>query len=172
MKKFLRRLSSAVLNILLTISAIIFVILLIGYIQVRAFDKEYPSMIGYTAFQVASGSMLNTIHVDDIVIVNLKNEKDIFNEQDIIVFKQDDNIITHRIVKIDSNGEITTKGDANNTEDEPITEDKIIGKVVKIIPNIAIWKRVLTSPEILFLIILTIIIWGIGIMMISKDEKE
>ena len=104
--------------------------------------------------------------------VNLKNEKDIFNEQDIIVFKQDDNIITHRIVKIDSNGEITTKGDANNTEDEPITEDKIIGKVVKIIPNIAIWKRVLTSPEILFLIILTIIIWGIGIMMISKDEKE
>ena len=39
MKKFLRRLSSAVLNILLTISAIIFVILLIGNIQFRAFDK-------------------------------------------------------------------------------------------------------------------------------------
>ena len=70
---------------------------------------------------------------------------------------------------------IITKGDANNTTDNPITRSEVIGKVIKIIPNIAIWKKVFTSPKVIISVITTIIFFGIAFSFKEKNqckEKE
>ena len=54
-------------------------------------------MFGYTALEVVTGSMSGTIEIGDLVIVELT--KDI-NVGDIIVYGQDDNLITHRVIEI------------------------------------------------------------------------
>ena len=66
--------------------------------------------------------------------------------------------------------EIITKGDANNSEDKPIKEEQILGKVVKIIPKVGIWKDILLSPEILILIVILIIL--IGFLISRKTTTE
>ena len=90
--------------------------------------------------------------INDIIIVKLTND---VHENDIITYKSDDNFVTHRVIKEDEN-QIITKGDANNTEDEPITKDDVVGKVIFIVP-IAMIISILSMPEVIIAIIITII---------------
>jgi len=171
MKKIIKILGNIVLNTVLIISILVLILLAGSYVQIQFLNKDYPNIFQYTAFQVASGSMLDTIKVDDIVIVKIDNDIKNINTGDIIVFKQDNAIITHRVIEINDE-EIITKGDANNTNDEPITKDSVIGRVIKIIPNIAIWKKVLTSPEILLLIFGTMALWVASFYIFKKKEND
>ena len=116
--------------------------------------------MGYAFFEVATGSMSGTIEIGDVVIVRVTKDVE---ENDIIVFKEEDNYITHRLIKKQDN-KIITKGDANNSQDKPIEETQIFGKVEKIIPKVGIWKKVLFSREVLllgliFITIVFILIW-------------
>lgn len=171
MKKVLKNFFSVLLNILIILSILIVFILIYNYIQTKIMKKDYTSLCGYTAFRVISGSMSNAINIGDIVIVKTNQPKENLKQDDIIVFKQENNIITHRIIKITEN-EIVTKGDANNTEDKPISKEQVIGKIVKIVPNIEIWKKVLTSPEVFISVITTIILFGIAISYKEDNNKE
>ena len=164
---------SKILNVLLTIILLALAILIYNYVQITVLKKDYTNIFGYTAFQVVSGSMEETIKVGDIIIAKLKYNQPL-KHGDIIVFKQDENIITHRIIEM-GDGKIITKGDANNTTDNPITRSEVIGKVIKIIPNIAIWKKVFTSPKVIISVITTIIFFGIAFSFKEKNqckEKE
>lgn len=97
-------------------------------VHINKVPKE--EVFNYTVFVVSTGSMENTINVNDVILVEItKNVK----EKDIIAFKQDNGLIVHRIISINDEG-IITKGDANNHEDEPINLEQIIGKVIKVIP--------------------------------------
>ena len=137
-------------------------------IQVKVLNKGYANIFGYTFFEVATGSMSGTIEIGDIVIVQLT--KDI-NENDIIVYQKDNSFITHRLIhKQDEN--LTTKGDANNVQDEGITIDSVIGKVIKIIPQISVWKRILSNPIIIAMIILIIITVGFAVSYTDKEKVE
>lgn len=171
--KFIYKFASIVLNILLFVSAIIFIILMYNYFETKILKKDYCNIFGYTAFKVVSGSMSDTINVGDIVIVKIKDEQEQFAENDIIVFKQDDYIITHRIISIEQN-KITTKGDANNTEDKTINKEQIIGKVTNVITSFETWKKVFASPEVFISIIVTIILFALAFMVEdnSKDSKD
>ena len=77
-------------------------------------------------YKVQTGSMEDGIHVGDYIIVLKHGE---YKENDIVTFKKDNILITHRIVK-DCGDRVVTKGDANNTEDEGISKDSIVGKVI------------------------------------------
>ena len=66
---------------------------------------------------------------------------------------------------------ITTKGDANNTEDNPITIDKVLGKVTYVIENIGIIRKVITSPAVLISITITLILLGIIVIYKPKEQK-
>ena len=137
-------------------------------IQVKVLNKGYANIFGYTFFEVATGSMSGTIEIGDIVIVQLT--KDI-NENDIIVYQKDNSFITHRLIhKQDEN--LITKGDANNVQDEGITIDSVIGKVIKIIPQISVWKRILSNPIIIAMIILIIITVGFAVSYTDKEKVE
>ena len=165
-KKYIIKIAEIILNILLII---VFAILIIGSyysIQINVFHNDYANLFGYTFFEVATGSMYPTIEVGDIVIVNIT--KDV-KENDIIVYKDEENFITHRIVKKTSE-EIITKGDANNTEDAPINENAILGKVVNKIPHLGTIRKVILSPKVIGLIVMLIFIVIIGHIYISKQN--
>ena len=157
-----------ILNILITVVVVITIIGLYYMGQVKILNKDYANIFGYTFFEVATGSMANTINIGDIVVVKV-NEA--FKENDIIVYKEENSFITHRVIKIDGQN-LITRGDANNSEDKPIKSDQILGKVIYVIPKIGIWRKVLASPEILGMIIIFIILLGVVLMLTSKTEKE
>ena len=157
-----------ILNILITVVVVITIIGLYYMAQVKILNKDYANIFGYTFFEVATGSMANTINIGDIVVVKV-NEA--FKENDIIVYKEENSFITHRVIKIDGQ-DLITRGDANNSEDKPIKSDQILGKVIYVVPKIGIWRKVLESPEILGMIIIFIILLGVVLMLTSKTEKE
>ncbi len=102
------------------------IILLLSILLVNTLSMFNISVFGIHWFKVGSGSMEPTLKVNDIILIKKENEYFI---NDIITFKDNDEIITHRIIDINDK-EITTKGDANNKEDKPITKDMIIGKII------------------------------------------
>ena len=132
---------------------IIIVLLLYGIIQNKIENKNYINLFGYTFLEVVTGSMSGTIEVGDGIIVKLTSD---IKENDIIVYKKADNLITHRLIKIEED-RLITKGDANNVPDEPITKDMIIGKVIFIIPQIHFWKKVIMIFSIILICMLVII---------------
>lgn len=159
---------SFILNVLLTIITIVIIIGTYYMYQVKIQKKDYANLFGYSLFEVATGSMSPTIEVGDVVITKLTKE---VNENDIIVYMDGKNIITHRLIEKNGN-KIITRGDANNSEDKPIEEKMIIGEVVKIIPQLGTWQQILSSPEILVLIIILILILSVIYAYTSKSEEK
>lgn len=163
-----------ILNILIAILLIIVLLVIYSNIQVKLLKKDYFNVFGYTVFQVATGSMSGTIEIKDIVIVKVINEiqQKELNVDDIIVFRQEGNIITHRIIKTDGYN-IITKGDANNAEDNPITVKDVVGEVVKTVPNIGVWEKVFTTPKVYISIIITIILFIVTFSYnVNKEEAD
>ena len=103
------------------------VLCILAFISTVVLHKDYVNIGGYTFFIVASGSMSGTVDVNDMVIVKITDDF------------HDGYFVTHRIISINKD-QIITKGDSNNTEDDPIGRDKIIGKVVAIFPFMAIFE--------------------------------
>ena len=48
----------------------------------------------------------------------------------------------------------------------------VIGQVIKIIPQIGIWRKVILTPEIIGLIFMLVIILGITFAYTSKTEEK
>lgn len=141
MKKF----GKIFFNILFVLIIIVTVIFIISFFIMKKNNNKYINIFGYTIMQVATGSMSNTLNIDDIVIVKITKE---VNENDIITYEDNNSLITHRIIQ--KNGKkIITKGDANNSQDKPITKEDIVGKVIYIIPKVGIWKKVLVTPQVI-----------------------
>ena len=157
-----------ILNVLLGIITVVIIIGAYYMYQVKIQKKDYANLFGYSLFEVATGSMKPTIQIGDVVIVKIT--KDV-NENDIIVYIDGDDIIIHRLVEKNENN-IVTRGDANNSEDKPIQENMIIGQVIKIVPQLGTWQNILSSPEVLALIIVLIIILSIIYIYTSKSEEE
>ena len=104
-----------ILNILLFIVSILIIIGVYYVVQIKVFQNDYANLFGYTFFEVATGSMSNTIEIGDVVVVKITKE---VNKNEIIVYKDEDNFVTHRLVEKDGD-KLVAKGDANNSEDKP-----------------------------------------------------
>ena len=159
--RHLKRLSTA-LSILI---GAILLLSVYAWTQVNLMHEEYASIFGYSVFDVVTGSMSGTIEIDDYVVVKRTNDIEL---NDIITFKYGDVLITHRVVQI-AGDKLITKGDVNNSEDYAITMDKVIGKVVKVLPRAGIWKDVLTRPPVLACIFITLICFA---FFFSFEEKK
>ena len=172
-KKVINKISTIILNILLVIVSILIIIGLYYLVQIKVLNNSYANIFGYTFFEVATGSMSNTIEIGDVVIVKITKE---VQENEIIVYSEDNNFITHRLITKDENGKFITKGDANNSEDKPIEDTQILGKVIYIIPKIGILKRAILSPQVLILILTLIILLGMALKLTTnkgaKDEQK
>lgn len=163
LKKGVKILSNIITVILLLILAVI----IYGRLSIMFTNNSYPNYFGYTMFEVSSGSMEPALSVNDIVVVKIGNDNLV--KDDIITYINDKNeIITHRIVIVNSDT-ITVMGDANNTYDTPINRDQVVGKVIKIYPELGVWQKVITEPKILIVLFITLLAFDFAI---SYDGKE
>ena len=105
----------------------------------KILQNKYVNFFGYTYFQVATGSMRDYIKEGDVVIVKINSD---YAEGDVITYISGNDFVTHRVVE-KSDDFVITKGDNNNTNDNPIDKSLILGKVTKIIPNVKTIKQVL-----------------------------
>ena len=158
------KLSKIIVNLIIFVLSIIAIIAIFGVVQINLQDKDYVNIFGYSVLSTETGSMAPTIEKGDIVIIKIGDE---IRENDIITYKKNNVLITHRIMNIDGDT-IIAIGDYNNTEDEPITKSQVIGKTVFIVHNVEIWKKVFTDMHVIIPVVITIILF---ILMISYKEK-
>ena len=120
-----------------------------------------PNILGVKTFNIVSGSMEPEISVDDIVVVRNMPKEEI-NKNDIITFKIDGEVITHRIIEIEEyegNLTYTTKGDSNEVTDiEKIEYNQIEGKYIGKIPKAGKILNFLKNKVVFAFIILILII--------------
>lgn len=164
--KILKIIKNIIINLIIIMLVIIAMAAIWTSIQLNVQNKEYINIFGYSMFSTATGSMSPTIKIGDIVFVKIGEDA---KEEDIITYKKDNEFITHRIIKIDGES-IIAKGDNNNTEDEEITKDAIIGKVVFTINNVEVWKKVFSEKSVIIPIVITVILLVILVSYKEKDE--
>ena len=162
--KILKTFEKIVINLIIIILSIIAIIVICGFVQLNVQKKEYLNLFGYSVFSTETGSMSPTLEKGDIVIIKIGDE---IREKDIITYKKENVFITHRIEQMNDDF-IIAKGDNNNTEDEPIKKDEVIGKVIFIINNVEIWKKVFTDINVIIPIFITVILF---VLLVSYKEK-
>ena len=108
--------------------------------------------------------MSPTITTNDLIIVKITKNVDV---DDVITFEEGDILVTHRVVTKNGQGFIT-KGDANNEKDKQITSEQIVGKVVRVLPNVGTWVKVFTTPKIVFLVCFTLFMFSLAFSYTGK----
>lgn len=165
--KVFKKIISIIMNIFTFIITLLVLFLLYKTILVKIYHKDYVSTFGYSIFEIVTGSMEPTLSINDYIIV--KNTDNI-SEGDIITYKEENTFITHRIIKINGD-EIITQGDANNSTDKKISKSMIIGKVVKVLPNLGVIKSILLTPKIIISICIFILLLNLCLSY-KPEEKE
>ena len=131
----------------------------------RLAGDAVPMPFGIGSAVVLSGSMEPEISVGDLLIIS---RQDAYQVRDIVVYQSGRIAVTHRIVSI-SGDEVITRGDANNAEDEPISLERIKGKVVMIIPCVGYLVNIIKTPLGTFSII------ALAVLLLARSfrvEKE
>lgn len=169
MKKVVKKAVKITLDLLTyAIFALLLFVAVIKFDTILKKDNKYVSLLGYSIFNVATGSMSPAINQDDIILV--KSHKDYYID-DIITYKKGDDFITHRIIDINENG-FVTKGDGNNAIDGTIKKEIVIGKVVKIFVRAGIWQKILTTPSVVVMIFVTLLLFDLAFSYKGKEEKK
>ena len=163
--RIVSRIFKIVFRVLAIIVGIFLLLSIDAWMQVNLFRKNYASIFGYSVFNVVTGSMSGTIEINDYVIV--KNTEDV-QINDIVTFMSEGELITHRLVQI-SGGNYITRGDANTADDYSISKKDIVGKVVLVLPKAGIWKNVISEPQVLLAIFVTLILFT---LVFSTEERK
>ena len=108
---------------------------------------KMPMPFGYGMSVVLSGSMESRLSVDDLVIIKATDN---YKVNDIVLFQDGNSLVIHRIIEIDGDT-VTTKGDANNTADEPINKSQIKGVLVYDIAGLGAVVNILKQPVSVFI---------------------
>ena len=131
--------------------------------------EQLPMPFGYGAAVVLSGSMEPELSVDDLVVIK---ETDDIAENDVIVYQSGNSLVIHRVIEINGD-EIVTKGDANNTIDDPITLSAVKGKLLFAIPFIGIITHITRSPiAVICIILLALLLMELSYSREKSKEDE
>ena len=147
------------------------IILLINGINIYnlvVLKKQISLICGYGSAVILTGSMEPHINVGDLIIIHAQKTYEL---DDIVTYSGNTQSVTHRIVEETTSGYIT-KGDANGTSDGEIAKDRIIGKVIKIIPNGGKVISFLQNPIYLVILFLCLFIVERTITFINKKLEE
>jgi signal peptidase I len=129
-------------------------ILALLVISVGAAGLVYIQASGSKLMSVQSGSMVPSFSRGDLVAVKKVPVAEL-KLGDVITFANPKNTkqtITHRIVKHEK-GLLQTKGDANPSEDQPISSSYIVGRVDHVVPFLGYGIDLVKQPIGLILII-------------------
>ena len=156
--------------------SITFTMLLIAFIVILAVSHRFKVVM------VVTGSMEPSIMTNSLSILDKCSIDDI-KTNDIVMYRSRHGYsVTHRVVKIARDGdkvELYTKGDNNRHIDRhPVTEDNLIGKVVKTHNGIAKYisvdmkvNSILDFGTVVVLICVMTFILGIEVILITKGIR-
>jgi signal peptidase I, archaeal type len=123
---------------------------------------------GYFCAIVSSGSMEPTISVNDLLLLQ---GSDVYQAEDIITYVSAQGaMVTHRIKECSAHGYVT-QGDANNIPDEKISKQRILGRVVFVLPGFgSIIDGITSSVGIASLGCISLLVWLL--QRIGRNQNE
>ncbi|MDJ0323775.1 signal peptidase I [Cryobacterium sp. PH31-AA6] len=139
MNKKVRRLVTAVIAVMLILAPVALLV---------------SGVLPYRAYVVQTGSMSPTVPPASLVIV----EVDKYQVGQVITFRKQDELVTHRLVSVNADGTLTTKGDANTSADPstPVPAD-VIGGVIYAPRGLGFWVMYFHNP----LTIASLVLWAV-----------
>lgn len=162
----MRRVMSKVNQIIL-----IFLVLVLLFVCYTKYIKREPivKLYGYAILIVLTDSMEPTIKGNELILI--KEEEDYFFN-DIITYRDFDNVlITHRMIEKDIY-HFVAKGDANVVPDEKKSLQNIEGKVVFHSEKLGIFVLYYLKFLILIYVILLVAMYGIKSVMKGKENEK
>lgn len=118
-------------------------------------DRQNATVFGFSSAVVLSGSMADAIQPNDLIITKSQKTYEI---GDIIMFESGSATVTHRIIDRNAEGYIT-RGDANQTADEtPVPPEKVIGRVIAVIPKIGRVISFFATPLGMLILVLALLL--------------
>ena len=163
--------------------SIIFLAIVLGAIAVFWFGIKMYLRTEYPLLAVASGSMVPTLQVGDLIVVQGGLEVEDLTAAsetgDIIVFRKPgnpDELIVHRAVEVRSAGDdlsVVTRGDHNSGVDPwQIYDSHLVGKVVSSIPLVGHIPLFVHSTQGMVLIVVLIgVLIVLEFIIPSKKSK-
>lgn len=169
--------------------ALIVVSLFVLLTVVMTPSGQVPRVFGFSILRVTTGSMEPAIPVNAMLLVR-QTEPGEIAPGDVITFFSTDPIldgapVTHRVLSVEQlDGEFyfTTKGDANVVADaEPVSSDRLVGKVVFISGVLGIIISLLSNPlvfgAVIILPLLAILIMNLyrtvrSAAKLARQEEE
>ena len=105
-----------------------------------------PQRMGYQTYNIMSGSMEPEIPVGSMIYVETIEPAQI-KTGDVIVFRQGESVVAHRVVENRVvSGEFVTKGDANEAEDfSTVPYHALLGRVKRHVVNLGDFMMLYTS---------------------------
>ena len=132
--------------------------------------QAVPMIFGKGCAVVMTGSMEPNLPIDALIFIDETNDYQIGDV--VVINKTGYNPVVHRIVSIE-NEKVITKGDANNTVDEPVTISDLNGKVIGYIPYVGrVINYIKTPLGSLTLILVFLLLWSISNKKASKEEED
>jgi len=127
-----KRLSSLLKNVSKFIVVLSIIILFINLLLWDTSNGKVSIFNKVGVAVVISNSMEPILSVNDLIVTK---KQDSYSVGDIVVYRSNNELIIHRIVRIEQE-KIVTKGDSNDYEDKPINLNKVCGKLNFSIPNV------------------------------------
>lgn len=148
-----------------------FVVILFGLTAAISFFSapDDEGLFGFKGYTVVSGSMEPAFSTGDFVFVRTNELNDV-KEGDVVTFMRNEEIVTHRAVAVTDAG-VTTKGDANNIQDQgQVTQESYIGELALILPYFGYVVVAVQQPIVL--IGLAVLLGMYFILIYVKEAKE
>lgn len=146
-------------------------LLIVGALTLGSFGVIVSGVLPYRVFVVHTGSMSPTIPSTSAVIVRLHD----YRVGQAVSYYEQGTVITHRLVAVAADGMITTKGDANATDDPwHVKTSAIIGGVVAAPRSLGYWIMYLRNPlglaSTLLAVLACWLIWSVVGQVTPQDE--
>ena len=132
---------------------------------------SFPMPLGFGSAVVLSGSMEPTLSVNDLIFVVRSDEYEV---GDIVVYSTRGTPVVHRVVQLDmQNGAVITRGDHNNTNDDPISLEHIKGKMLFSVPYVgAIPRFIRTVPGLLIVLLVLFALLFVSVRGKAAESEE
>ena len=166
MKKLLK--SPVARYLILGVLAVVIGVNVFALNATKLTGNALPMPFGYGASVVLSGSMEPAIMTNELILVKAE---DSYEVGDVVVYQNGNMLVAHRIVAMDEET-VVTRGDANNTDDQPIALEQIKGRVFAHIPHVGTVVRMIKTPVATIALIIGAVLLVELPFQKEKEKKE
>jgi len=129
-------------------------------------------IFGITPYVVLSGSMEPTIKTGSLCFINKHAKYEKIKEKDVIAFKKDGTLVTHRVYSVTEEG-FETKGDNNDDKDGGlVTKDNFVGKNVFWLPKVGYGVKLVQSTKGKIIFGTCVVLLFMAGLLLGEDKKK